>query len=175
MNLPNFIIHLTIFSFKIINWKKFRPASPLISSTITYSSHVNTCPFATLTYSYNSSWIKCHMVSNRLWTTLIVVKTIKFSHCVWSPMKPHTYSTHYCEERHCFMLKSCSWMRWLWYKSWKKIRKAEEGGQYGDKNSDHDLNIVMDRKGEGWICKLNIEDVFWWLTSVVTTLPWMYY
>jgi hypothetical protein len=43
--------------------------------------------FANGIYSHNSSWIKCHMVSNGAWITQWVPKTHTFSSIFAQPLK----------------------------------------------------------------------------------------
>jgi hypothetical protein len=43
-----------------------------------FSSHLHTCMFATMISNHNSSWIKCHMVTNHLWTTSLITKQLYF-------------------------------------------------------------------------------------------------
>ncbi len=81
-NLLNFIINVTIFSLKITKKKKIKLPNLVISLAIIYFFHTYTCTFATIICSHNSYWIRCYMVSNYLWTALLISKQLIF-HISW--------------------------------------------------------------------------------------------
>ncbi len=77
-HLLNFIVDLTIFSLKITKKKIQTTKSSNFINHIIFFSHLYTCTFATIIYSHNSNKIKCYMVSNHLWTTLLITKQLNF-------------------------------------------------------------------------------------------------
>jgi hypothetical protein len=75
---------LIICSFKITQ-KRTTKFGNFINHNMFFSHLMNTCIFVNIICSCNSSWIKHHMVSNHLWTTLLSQNNTT-KKCGWSSL-----------------------------------------------------------------------------------------